>query len=157
MPVYFPAPRSSRKAAPAALLIRRAAFGAAILLCASFALAPVASAADKGDPVFTKWWQKFQLAVIRRDIRGVDKGVEFPMDWQITSDVRAVRSESDFAANFAIFFTPDVIRNVAAGKPEKRPNGNYAITWKTDGKDYTMTYRFYAGTYTLDSLIEGHP
>lgn len=157
MPVHFPAPRCSRKAVLAALLIRRAAFGAAILLCAFFSLASIASAADKGDPVFTKWWQKFQLAVMRRDIRGVDKGVEFPMDWQITSDVRAVRSESDFAANFGIFFTPDVIRNVAAGKPEKRPNGNYAITWKTDGKDYTMTFRFYAGTYALDSLVEGHP
>ena len=45
----------------------------------------------------------------------------------------------------------------SGSRPEKRPNGNYVITWKTDGKDYTMTYRFYAGTYALDSLIDSHP
>ena len=135
----------------------RAASAALVLMCAVLSLAPAASAADKGDLVFTKWWQKFQLAVMRRDIRAIDKGVEFPMDWQITSDVRAVRSESDFAANFGIFFTPDVIKNVAAAKPDKLPNGNYVITWKTDGEDYTMTFRFYGGTYALDSLIDSHP
>jgi len=152
MRVHFlaPVPR------PRASLGRLAAVAVLVPICV-FVGAPIASAADKGDPVFTKWWQKFQTAVARHDVRAIDKGVEFPMDWQISPDVRAVRSESDFAANFGIFFTPDVTKNVAAAKPEKLPNGNYAITWKTDGADYTMTFRFYGGTYALDSLIQGHP
>ena len=140
-----------------ASFVRRLVVIMPVVFAALVLFAPLVSAADKVDPVFTKWWQKFQLSVARRDIRAIDKGVEFPMDWQITSDVRAVRSESDFAANFGIFFTPDVFRNVAAAKPDKLPNGNYAITWKTEAKDYTMTFRFYGGTYALDSLIEGHP
>ena len=94
---------------------------------------PIVFAADKGDPVFAKWWQKFQLAVMRRDIRAIDKGAEFPMDWQLSPEIRGVRSESDFAANFLLFFTPEVTKNIATGKPEKLPNGNYAVTWKADG------------------------
>jgi hypothetical protein len=125
---------------------------AAILL-----LAPLAFAADKPDPVFAKWWQKFQVAAMRRDIRTIDKGAEFPMDWQISADLRAIRSESDFAANFGLFFTPDVFKNVAAGKPEKAANGNYVLVWKTSGKEYSLSFRFYNGTYVMDSLVEGHP
>ena len=128
-----------------------------LLPVALILLAPVMFAADKGDPAFAKWWQKFQLAVMRRDIRGIDKGVEFPLDWQVSPEVRAVRSESDFAANFQLFFTPDVIKNVAAGKPEKLANGNYAVTWKANGKDYSLNIRFYNGVYAMESLIEGPP
>lgn len=118
---------------------------------------PLAFSADKEDPTFAKWWQKFQLAVMRRDIRGIDKGVEFPLDWQISPEVRAARSESDFAANFQLFFTPDVIKNIATGKPEKQANGNYVVTWKANGKDYILNLRFYNGAYAMESLIEGHP
>jgi len=127
------------------------------ILFAPIRFTPPLFAADKGDPAFAKWWQKFQLAVMRRDIRGIDKGVEFPLDWQVGPEVRGVRSESDFAANFQLFFTSDVIKNVAAGKPEKLPNGNYAITWKANGKDYTLNIRFYNGVYAMESLIEGRP
>ena len=95
--------------------------------------------------------------MVRRDIRAIDKGVEFPLDWQISPDVRAVRSESDFAANFALFFTPEIIKNVAAGKPEKLPDGNYVLVWRADGKEYSLHFRFYSGTYAMDSLVEGRP
>jgi len=133
--------RSLTKIAPLALLL----------------VAPLAFSADKGDPAFAKWWQKFQMAVMRHDIRAIDKGVEFPLDWQVSSEVRAARSESDFAANFGLFFTPEVTKNVLAGKPEKLANGNYVVNWKSNGKDYSLIIRFYNGVYAMESLIEGHP
>ena len=120
-------------------------------------LTPTVFGADKDDPAFAKWWQKFQLSVMRRDIRGIDKGVEFPLDWQVSPEIRVVRSESDFAANFQLFFTSDVIKNIAAAKPEKLPNGNYVVTWKGNGKDYVLNFRFYNGVYAMDSLIEARP
>jgi len=135
----------------------RLALAAVIAAGAAAVVPPASRAADKADPVFAKWWQKFQMAVMRRDVRSVDKNVEFPMDWQISEDVRAVRGESDLAANFNLFFTPEVSKNVATGKPEKLANGSYALTWKSNGKEYTMTFRYYSGTYVLDSLIEGKP
>ena len=129
---------------------------AALLILAALAsVAPAASAADKPDAAFAKWWQKFQVAVMRNDIRTIDKGAEFPMDWQVSADVRAIRSESDFAANFGIFFTPNVVKNVLAGKPEKLPNGNYVLAWKSGGKEYSMNFRFYNGNYALDGLGDG--
>ena len=120
-------------------------------------VAPMACAADKADPAFAKWWQKYQLAVMRNDVRSIDKGAEFPMDWQISEDVRAIRGESDFAANFGLFFTPDVKKNVAAGKPEKLPNGNYVLIWKAGGKGYSLNFRSYNGSYAMDSLVEDAP
>ncbi len=136
---------------------RAAAKTVLLMLIALSCAASAASAADKPDAVFAKWWQKFQLAVMRRDVRAIDKGVEFPMDWEVSADVRAIRGESDFAANFGIFFTNDVIKNVLAGKPEKLPNGNYVLIWKSGGKEYSIIFRYYNGTYALDSLGEGPP
>lgn len=140
-----------------AKIVPRLAAAALLTLAALTTMIPPASAADKPDAVFAKWWQKFQLAVMRRDIRGVDKGVEFPMDWQLSPDVRAVRGESDFAANFGVFFTPEVIKNVLTGKPEKLSNGNYALVWKSGGKEYSMNFRYYNGNFALDGLAEGPP
>lgn len=139
---------------PAAAMMMLAALGvpAALLMHA-----PPASAADKVDPVFAKWWQKFQLAVARRDVRTIDKGVEYPMDWEVGADVRAIRGESDLAANFGLFFTPEVMKNIAMGKPEKLPNGNYLLVWKSGGKEYSLNFRAYNGTFVLDGLGEGPP
>jgi len=141
------------KLATAAILTLPVFMMPAALLIAT----PGASAADKVDPVFAKWWQKFQLAVVRRDVRTIDKGVEYPMDWEVSADVRAIRGESDLAANFGLFFTPDVMKNIALGKPEKLPNGNYLLVWKSGGKEYSLNFRFYNGTYVLDGLGEGPP
>jgi hypothetical protein len=137
---------------PAKILAMAFLMGAGV-----FVMAPRASAADKGDPVFAKWWQKFQLAVARREVRVIDKGVEYPMEWEVSSDVRAIRGESDLAANFGLFFTPDVMKNIAMGKPEKLPNGNYLLVWKSGGKEYSLNFRYYNGTYVLDGLGEGPP
>jgi hypothetical protein len=46
---------------------------------------------------------------------------------------------------------------VAAGKPEKLPNGNYVLVWKTGGKGYSLNFRFYNNTYVMDSLVEDAP
>ena len=119
--------------------------------------APTASAADKAEPGFAKWWQKFQLAVVRRDVKTIDKGVEYPMEWEASAGVRAVRSESDLAANFGLFFTDDIAKNIAAGKPAKLPTGNYVLVWKSGGKEYSLTLRYYNGEYVLDGLSEGPP
>jgi hypothetical protein len=128
-----------------------------LMVAGVFVMAPRASAADKADPVFAKWWQKFQLAVARREVRTIDKGVEYPMEWEVNSDVRAIRGESDLAANFGLFFTPEVMKNIAMGKPEKLPNGNYLLVWKSGGKEYSLNFRYYNGTYVLDGLGEGPP
>lgn len=130
---------------------------AALLMLAAFFVAAPLSAADKLDPVFAKWWQKFQLAVVRSDVKAIDKGVEFPMEWEVSADVRAVRGESDLAANFGLFFTAEVRKNIAEGKPEKLPNGNYALVWKARGKEYSLNIRAYNGTFVLDGLGEGPP
>jgi hypothetical protein len=134
--------------------ISAVAFLMAIAVCV---MAPQAPAADKADPVFAKWWQKFQLAVTRRDVRTIDKGVEYPMEWEVNADVRAIRGESDLAANFGLFFTPEVMKNIAMGKPEKLPNGNYLLVWKARGNEYSLNFRYYNGTYVLDGLGEGPP
>ena len=130
-------------------------FSAALVMVAAFGA--LASAADKVDPTFAKWWQKFQLAVVRRDVKTIDKGVEFPMEWEVNADVRAIRGESDLAANFGLFFTPEVTKNIAIGKPEKLPNGNYLLVWKARGNEYSLNFRYYNGTYVLDGLGEGPP
>ncbi len=131
-----------------------------LLVLASLVLAwfaPAASAADKMDPAFAKWWQKFQVAVMRRDVRTIDKGVEYPMEWEVNSEIRAITGESDLAANFALFFTPEIMKNIAAGKPEKLPNGNYLLVWKARGNEYSLNFRAYNGTFVLDGLGEGPP
>ena len=121
------------------------------------ALAPLAPAADKPDPAFAKWWTKFQTAVARRDIKTIASGAQFPLDWEVSSEVRAIRSESDLAANFGLLFTPEVTKNIAAGKPERISNGNYLLVWKARGNEYSLTIRAYNGTFALDNLGEGPP
>jgi hypothetical protein len=134
------------------------AFSAALLMAGMFHfIAPPSSAADKADPTFAKWWQKFQLAVVRRDVKAIDKSVEFPMEWEVNADVRAIRGESDLAANFGLFFTAEVLKNIATGKPERLPNGNYLLAWKARGNEYSLNFRYYNGTYVLDGLGEGPP
>jgi hypothetical protein len=121
------------------------------------ALAPLAPAADKPDPVFAKWWMRFQTAVARRDIKTIALGVQYPLDWEVNSEIRAIRSESDLAANFGLFFTPEIAKNIAAGHPEKLPNGNYLLVWKARGNEYSLNIRSYGGAFALDSLGEGPP
>jgi hypothetical protein len=71
--------------------------------------------------------------------------------------VRAIRGESDLAANFGLFFTQEVIKNIAMGKPEKLPNGNYLLVWKAHGNEYSLNFRAYNGGFVLDGLGEGPP
>ena len=130
---------------------------AAIVPLLMAALVPAASAADKLDPAFAKWWTRFQMAVARRDVKTIALNAQFPLDWEVSSEIRAIRSESDLAANFGLFFTAEVAKNVAAGHPEKLPNGNYLVVWKARGNEYSLIIRSYAGTFALDSLGEGPP
>jgi hypothetical protein len=121
------------------------------------ALALVAPGADKNDPAFAKWWTRFQMAVARRDVKTIALGVQYPLDWEVNSEIRAIRSESDLSANFGLFFTPEVVKNIVAGKPEKLPNGNYLVVWKARGNEYSLNIRSYGGAFALDSLGEGPP
>lgn len=129
----------------------------AILPLFFMALVPLIPAADKLDPGFAKWWTRFQTAVARRDVKIIALNAQFPLDWEVNSEIRAIRSESDLSANFGLFFTPEIVKNVAAGHPEKLPNGNYMVVWKARGNEYSLIIRSYAGAFALDSLGEGPP
>jgi hypothetical protein len=140
-----------------AKVLARLTAAALLMPAALLLITPRVSAADKVDPAFAKWWQKFQLAVVRRDVKTLDTGVEYPMEWEVSAEVRAIRGESDLAANFGLFFTPEVMKNIAMGKPEKLPNGNYLLVWKARGNEYSLNFRAYNGTFVLDGLGEGPP
>ena len=116
-----------------------------------------AMAADKPDPAFAKWWAKFQLAVMRGEVATIAKGAQFPMAWENGPEVRSIASQSDMAANYGIFFTPEIRKMIATLKPEKLKSGDYIITWKARGNEYSILFTPVGGVYALQSMSEGPP
>ena len=79
-------------------------------------LALTASGADDG---FAKWWPQFQSTVAKSDAKAITEGSKFPMQWELKA-VREIKTREDFVAHFAAYFTADMKKAVANGKPVAR-------------------------------------
>jgi hypothetical protein len=105
---------------------------------------------------FSKWWPAFQASVAKTDAKSVVKGVHYPLQWE-NGKIRDIKSEAEFVRSFSTYFTPEIKRMIAQGKPEKFPGG-YSITWKARGNEYSIYFKpDPSGGFALDGLSEGPP
>jgi hypothetical protein len=109
-----------------------------------------AKGADDG---FAKWWPQFQAAVAKGDAKGITERAKFPLQWEL-GPVREIKTREDFAARFATYFTADMKKAVASGKPVAIPGG-YMIVWKARGDEYSFIFRPAGASYALFGLSEG--
>ena len=104
---------------------------------------------------FTKWWPSFQTAVSKGDAKAVAQKAHFPIAWEL-GPIREISSEADFLKDFDKYFTPEIRKAVATGKPEQLPDGTYMVTWKARGNEYSLYFRPKGPSdYVLDALSEG--
>ena len=104
---------------------------------------------------FSRWWTSFQAAVAKSDAKAVAQKAHFPLAWEL-GPIREIQSEADFLRDFDKYFTPEIRKAVAAGKPEQLPDGTYTITWKARGNEYSLYFRPKGPSdYVLDALSEG--
>ena len=122
-------------------------------LCALLLFAISAFGADDG---FAKFWTEFKATVARNDAKGIVRGVEYPLDWEL-GKVRKVTSEADFVAHFSSYFTADMRKAIATGKPELVPGNQYLLIWHARGNEYSFHFLAKNGTYVLFALAEGPP
>jgi hypothetical protein len=113
-----------------------------------------ASSRAEGD--FASWWPKFQAAVAAHDGKRTALGAQFPMNWE-TGAVRQIKTEAEFIDRFDVYLTPEVRNAIAKAKPERLPNGNYIVTWKARGNEYSLYFIPMGDRYALDGLSEGPP
>jgi hypothetical protein len=107
------------------------------------------------DDGFAKWWPQFQSAVAKGDAKAISEGAKFPLGWE-NGPVRAIKTREDFIAHFATYFTADMKRAVASGKPVGIPTG-YMIVWKARGNEYSFYFQPAGGSYAFAGLSEGPP
>jgi hypothetical protein len=116
-------------------------------------ISTVAAVADDG---FAKWYKQFQTAVAKGNADFVTERAEFPMDWEY-GQTRKIQARSVLVVKFDFYFTDDVKNAVAAGKPVRLSAGEYCITWKARGNEYSMYFKPAGGSFTLYGLSEGPP
>lgn len=105
---------------------------------------------------FTKWWPQFQAAVAKGDAKAVAQGAHFPMDWE-NGPIRQIKTEADFIKRFDVYFTVEVKKAIATGKPGPLAPGEYGVTWKARGNEYTIFFKPEVAAYALGGLSEGPP
>jgi hypothetical protein len=105
---------------------------------------------------FSKWWPQFQAAVANGNAKAVAHGAHFPMDWE-NGKIRQIKSEDDFVKRFDVYFTPEIRKAIAAGKPERLGPVEYGVTWKARGNEYTIQFKPEGDAYALAWLSEGPP
>ncbi len=115
--------------------------------------AAVTMHADDG---FAKWFKQFQNAVAKGNGDFVTERAEFPMDWEYGS-TRKIPARSVLVSRFDFYFTDDVKKGVANGAPQKLRAGEYMITWKARGNEYSMYFRASGAAFALSGLSEGPP
>jgi hypothetical protein len=121
----------------------------ALLLLASLG----AAQADDG---FAKWFQHFQASVAKGKADAVADRAEFPMDWEY-GQTRKIPAKAVLTERFDFYFTDDIKNAVASAKPVRLQNGEYYITWKARGNEYSMYFKPAEGTFALAGLSEGPP
>lgn len=117
-----------------------------------FPALPLAAAS----PDFSKWWPQFQSAVARSDAHAVAQGAHFPMQWE-NGPIREINSQSDLINGFAKYLTPEIRKVIATKKPEKSGYGEYTVTWKARGDEYSLIFTPAGSTFVLNGLTEGPP
>jgi hypothetical protein len=122
------------------------------LLAALLSLAMAVSAQDG----FGKWWPQFQAAVKSGDAKTAAAGAAFPMDWE-NGPIRTIKTQAEFLAGFSSYFTADMKAAVASKKPDHLPNGQYMITWKARGNEYSLYFKPSGAAFALNGLSEGPP
>jgi len=115
-------------------------------------LAPIHAA----DADFWKWWPHFQAAVARSEAKAVAEGVQFPLDWE-NGPIRKIESQADFEKRFHAYVTPEIKKMITTRKPEKSGKGEYIITWKARGNEYSVWFVPRGSGYALGGLSEGPP
>jgi hypothetical protein len=103
---------------------------------------------------FGAWWRTFQAAVARGDGKAVAAAGHYPLDWEI-GPVRRIETAQKLIDHFGKYFTPEIRRMVATKTPEREPTGNYVITWKARGNEYSLYYKPEGGAFVMDGLSEG--
>ncbi|MBZ5603277.1 MAG: hypothetical protein LAO79_13325 [Acidobacteriia bacterium] len=110
----------------------------------------------RGDDGFAKWFQHFQSAVAKGNADFVTERAEFPMDWEYGS-TRKIEARAVLVGKFDFYFTDEIKRAVANGKPQRLPSGDYMFTWKARGNEYSMYFKPSGGSFALFALSEGPP
>ncbi len=105
-------------------------------------------------PDFDKWWPDFQAAVTKGDAPAVAQGARFPMSWE-NGPTRRIKTRADLTGRFNFYFTPEIRRAIAKGKPERLPTGEYSLTWKARGNEYSLYFDAEGNTFRLNGLSEG--
>ncbi len=105
---------------------------------------------------FASWWPKFQAAVAAHVGKQTARGAKFPMSWE-NGAVRQIQTAADFAGRFDVYLTPEIRNAIAKVKPQQLPNGNYVVTWKARGNEYSLYFVPLGNGYALDGLSEGPP
>ena len=62
------------------------------------------------------------------------------MDWE-SGPIRQIKTEADFVKRFDVYFTPEIRKAIAAGKPGPLAPGEYGVTWKARGNEYTIFFK----------------
>lgn len=79
------------------------------------------------------------------------------MHWE-NGPVRQIETEAELVNRFDLYFTDEIRKRIASGKPGRLPNGTYILTWKARGNEYSLYFQP-AGPekFALDGLSEGAP
>jgi hypothetical protein len=103
---------------------------------------------------FAKWWPTFQAAVAKGDAKAVAQNTRFPLSWE-NGPIREIKTEAEFVNGFDKYFTGEIRKAVATGKPDVLPDGTYIITWKARGNEYSLYFKPQGSAFMLDALSEG--
>jgi hypothetical protein len=60
-----------------------------------------------------------------------------------------------FLKGFDTYFTAEIRKAIATGKPDRLPDGTYTITWKARGNEYSLYFKPQGSGFLLDALSEG--
>ena len=108
------------------------------------------------DSDFAKWWPQFQAAVAKADAKTVAHGAHYPLQWE-NGPIRQIKTEADLTQHFDTYFTAEIRRIIATKKPVPAGNGEFGITWKARGNEYSVFFAPAGSGFVLGGLSEGPP
>jgi hypothetical protein len=69
---------------------------------------------------------------------------------------RDIATKAEFRRRFNFYFPAELRRAVANEKPERLPSGEYIVTWKARGNEYSLYFDADGtGGFRLNGLSEG--
>ena len=108
------------------------------------------------DSNFTKWWPQFQAAVAKADAKTVAHGAHYPLQWE-NGPIRQIKTEGDLIQHFDTYFTAEIRKTIATKKPAPSGNGEFGITRKARGNEYSVFFVPAGSGFALGGLSEGPP